>query len=222
MGVVDTAVGVHEGLRIIEGLIRLEIARLRAAGVPVGQDDYRGLYLSDQQIDQLLLTPQPAAEITAQFQRAQSDLKSLAANAADRLGLLARSAGLDSFEIGCLLMCLALEADLRFERLFAYVQDDVTKRRPRVDLALRLLAAPDQIVAARSAFDADASLRRYHLIALRGETNQPTPLLAQYLVIDPRIAAYLLGYDAIDETLRPHAELIASISGCNCLAQRLD
>ena len=119
-------------------------------------------------------------------------------------------------------MCLALEADLRFERLFAYVQDDVTKRRPRVDLALRLLAAPDRIAAARSAFDADASLRRYQLIALRGEANQPTPLLAQYLVIDPRIAAYLLGYDAIDEALRPHAELIASVAGCDCSAQRLD
>ena len=209
MGVVDTAVGIREGLRIVEGLIRLEIARLRAAGVPVGQDDYRGLYLSDQQIDQLLVTPQPATEIAAQFQRAHADLYTLTTRATDRLGLLARSAGLDSFEIGCLLMCLALEADLRFERLFAYVQDDVTKRRPRVDLALRLLSPPDRIAAARSAFDADAPLRRYQLIALRGEANQPTPLLAQYLIIDPRVAAYLLGYDAIDEALRPHAELIA-------------
>jgi len=209
MGVVDTVVGVREGLRVVEGLIRLEIARLRAAGVPVGQDDYRGLYLSDQQIDQLLITPQPTTEIAAQFQRAHVDLNTLTTQANDRLGLLARSAGLNSFEIGCLLLCLALEADLRFERLFAYVQDDVTKRRPRVDLALRLLCPPDRIAAARSAFDADAALRRYQLIALRSEANQPTPLLAQYLVIDPRIAAYLLGYDAIDETLRPHAELFA-------------
>ncbi|MBI5565951.1 MAG: hypothetical protein HY870_13735, partial [Chloroflexi bacterium] len=206
---VDTVVGVREGLRIVEGLIRLEIARLRAAGVPVGQDDYRGLYLSDQQIDQLLVTPQPAIEIATQFQRAHADLHTLTTKATDRLGLLARSAGLNSFEIGCLLLCLALEADLRFERLFAYVQDDVTKRRPRVDLALRLLAPPDRIAAARSAFDADAALRRYHLVAMRGEANQPTPLLAQYLIIDPRVAAYLLGYDAIDEALRPHAELIA-------------
>lgn len=209
------APGVREGLHIVEGLMRLEVARLRAAGVPVGQDDYRGLYLSEQQIDQLLAAPAPddratrLAEIATQLDRARADLKTLALTATDRLGLLARSAGLDPFEVGCLLMCLALEADLRFERLFAYVQDDVTKRRPRVDLALRLLCPPDQIAAARSSFEADAPLRRYHLIALRGEANQPTPLPAQYLVLDARAAAYLLGYDAIDEALRPHAELIA-------------
>ena len=34
-----------------------------------------------------------------------------------------------------LLICLAPELDLRYERLYAYLQDDVTQRRPTVDLA---------------------------------------------------------------------------------------
>lgn len=213
-GVPQSASSVRDGLRIIEWLIRLEVARLRASGIPVGQDDYRGLYLSDDQIDGLLAAPSQVdhAAIDAEFNRARDNLKTLALNAADRLGFLTRSAGLNPFEVGCLLLCLALEADLRFERLFAYVQDDVTKRRPRVDLALRLLADPS--VDARIAFDAAAPLRRYHLISLRNESNQShTPLLAQSMALDARVAGYLLGYNAIDEALLPHAELITSAPG---------
>jgi AAA+ superfamily predicted ATPase len=208
-GAPHSAAGIREGLRLIEELIRLEVARLRASGVPVGQDEYRGLYLSDEQIDQMLVVGPQAdlAAINAEFDRARDRLKSLTIHATDRLGLLARSAGLNPFEVGCLLLCLALEADLRFERLFAYVQDDVTKRRPRVDLAVRLLSDP--LIDARASFAADAPLRRYHLISLRSESNQTSaPLLAQAIVLDARIAGHLLGSNAIDEALLPHAELI--------------
>ncbi|HEY4723091.1 MAG TPA: hypothetical protein VII92_14655, partial [Anaerolineae bacterium] len=85
----------------------------------------------------------------------------------------------------------------------------MTKRRPRVDLAVRLLADPADAEDVRGAFAADAPLRRYYLLSLRNEPNQThTPLLGQYLSIDARIAAFLLDQNAIDEALRPHAELI--------------
>ena len=40
-----------------------------------------------------------------------------------------------------LLIALAPEIDPRYERLYAYLQDDVTRKRPSIDLTLNLLPA---------------------------------------------------------------------------------
>src|SRR5205085_748451 len=56
---------------------------------------------------------------------------------APRLERLRALFGLSDFERDVVLIALAAEIDLKYERLFAYLQDDVTKKRPTVDLALR-------------------------------------------------------------------------------------
>ena len=50
--------------------------------------------------------------------------------------------GLDAFEMDVILLCLAPALDLRYERLYAYLQDDVSRKRPTVNLALDLLCEP--------------------------------------------------------------------------------
>jgi hypothetical protein len=206
--------GVSAGLQLIEALVRLEIARLRASGVPAGQDEYRGLYISDEEVDQLLGASAPPADapppgLDAGFAVARAGLLELSRAAPGRLGDLIRLAGLDAFETGCLLLALAPEADLRFERLFAYVQDDVTKRRPRVELAFRLLEGLAPSAHMRSSLAA-GTLRSLHLVALHGEAGQiAPPLPAQHLVLSARIAGYLLGENSVDEALRPYADLAA-------------
>ena len=207
---------ITQGLGLVERLIRLEIGRLRASGVPAGQDEYRGLYISDEEVDQLLGAPAPnrqadlEAESEAQLAETRLDLEQLAHAVSGPLGSIIRLGALNTFETGCLLLGLALEADTRFERLFAYVQDDVTKRRPRVELALRLLAPAEQRLSARTSLSAPAPLRRLRLITLHGEAGQPyTPLPAHVIALDARVAAYLLGQSVVDEALRSHAELLA-------------
>ena len=224
--------GIATGLSIVERLIRLEISRLRASGVSAGQDEYRGLYISDEEVDQLLGVTGPNQDslaetaLEAQLALTRQQLASLTQNAPGTLGRLIALAGLNSFETGCLLLGLALDADLRFDRLFAYVQDDVTKRRPRVELALRLLAPAGQRLAARAHLVAEAPLRRLHLVTLHNEAGQPyTPLPAQTIALDARIAAFLLGQTALDEALKGQASLLeASETGVSLpdgLAQRL-
>jgi hypothetical protein len=98
-----------------------------------------------------------------------------------------------------------VEADLKCERLFGYLQDDVTKKRPTVDLILRLLCPtlPDQ-VAARSLFSIGATLIRWELITLGDDAGpQQRVLRSRHLKLDERIAASLLGQDAIDSRLAP-------------------
>jgi hypothetical protein len=214
---VDDQAGVSAGLRLIERLLRLEIARLRALGLPAGQDEYRGLYISDEEVDQLLglgprlQGPQAVESYETALSGERAALAQLTHSTSGPLGNLIRLAGLDPFDVGCVLLGLALEADSRMERLFAYVQDDVTKRRPRVEIAIRLLAERDQRETARQAFAAGAPLRRLLLVNLYNEPGQPfTPLPSQTLGLNPRIAGYLLGLSSPDEALRGFAHLHAA------------
>ncbi len=131
-----------------------------------------------------------------------------------RLDKLEKLFALDRFEVDILLVSLAVELDLRYERLYAYLQDDVTKKHPSVDLVLNLLTSTaDGKFAARHYFDADASLFRHHLAQLHSDPSQPLcPELGQYIKIDNRIVHYLLGSDALDDSIVPYAAIPSS---CN-------
>lgn len=185
--------------------MQLELERMRASGIPVGEDEYRGLYVSDAEADRLAAAAptdgDPLAPVRAR-------LEQLTASATGPLGRLVQLAQLEPFDVGVLLLCLASEADLGIERLISYVQDDVSKRRPRVELALRLLAPPGQRRAARDRFHAAQPLRRLRLVTLHDEPGQPsTPLAARYIALDSRIAAHLLGSRELDEHLQVHGRL---------------
>ena len=72
---------------------------------------------------------------------------------------------LDAFERGALLVCLAAHLDLRYERLYGYLQDDVTRKRPSVNLVLNLLCAPGEDRLNRLAYFAEgAPLVNHHLL----------------------------------------------------------
>jgi hypothetical protein len=51
---------------------------------------------------------------------------------------LIRRFKLNEFESGCVILAYVAELDGKYERLFAYLQDDVTKKRPSIPLAVQL------------------------------------------------------------------------------------
>ena len=55
-----------------------------------------------------------------------------------RLRTLARAAALTEQDVEFLVICLLPDLDTRFERLYGYLNDDVTRRRATVGLALEL------------------------------------------------------------------------------------
>ena len=212
----DYAHALIEGGALIRELIRIEVGAMRAAGVAVGEDEYRGLYTSDGEADRLLgLETRPADAAAGSATSAAADVRRRIARLAEcdegRFGRLVRLCSLSPFEAGCVLLCLASEVDLTIERLIAYVQDDVTKRRPRVDLALRLLEEPEAMAAARSSFEPGAPLRVHRLVTLHDEPGQPhTPLVARYIALDSRVAAFLVGQGGMDELLHPFSTLVTA------------
>lgn len=118
--------------------------------------------------------------------------------------------GLEDFDLDALVIALAPELDLRYERLYAYIQDDVTRRRPTVDLTLNLLCrnAADRLERRRH-FLPEAPLLRHGLIELIGDpAHAAPPLLARCLRLDGQILHRLIGQDGLDASLVPFCELV--------------
>jgi hypothetical protein len=137
--------------------------------------------------------------------------ESLAQGIPLRLAELGRMFGLTEFDLDVILLCLAPELDRGYERLYAYLHDDLTRRRPTVGLALNLFC-PDLAskVAARTRLTEAAPLRASGLVDLRDE---PGSLLGSSLRLEPRVAGYLLGDDSADDRLRPYARLVPPAAG---------
>ncbi|MDQ3899071.1 MAG: hypothetical protein M3319_00955, partial [Actinomycetota bacterium] len=124
--------GLGAALLRLDLRLRLAVETQREVMAERARDPFRGLYISEADVDALLAAA-PSIEEAGRF------LDSPAAEVAPRLARLADLFALDALEQEALLICLAPELDLRYERLFGYLQDDVTRRRPTVDLILRLL-----------------------------------------------------------------------------------
>jgi AAA+ superfamily predicted ATPase len=126
------------------------------------------------------------------------------------LAWLAQRYGLSSFDLDVLLIALAPELDLRYERLYAYLQDDVSRRRPSVDLVLNLLCeSADEKASRRSHFSPGAPLVQSGLLHLTPdrEDDQP-PLLSHFMKLDGQVVRFLIAERTLDPRLAPFSELV--------------
>jgi hypothetical protein len=163
---------------------------------------YRGLYITSEDVRRLV-----RREAGAPLLAGADPQTAAAMPVASRFPWLQQTFGLDTIDLDIILIALAPEADLRYERLFAYLQDDVTRKRPTVDLALNLLCASrDAKIVARGRFAPDAPLMRHRLLHLAADSaGPPPPLLAHALRLDDPIVRFLLGQTGLDARLQPIA-----------------
>jgi len=193
-----------------------EVLRFRAMGIAV-EDQFRGLYVSDEQVDAILSRKDgemTAAAISARIEEQRENLTrraeaSISASIDLPLERLVETFSLNAFERLALLACAAVEVDLRFETLYSYAQNDVNRKRPTADLILRMFAeAPADRLFLRSAFSAGGALIRNQLIRTAGDPQrQDQSLLATPLRSDERIIEYLLGRHTLDPRLRGFATI---------------
>jgi ATP-dependent 26S proteasome regulatory subunit len=209
-------------LERLDRLLEWAAAAAQAAyGPEASADPYRGLYVSQDEVARLLAR-RPGAPL-AQADRARPEETppdpadpAGASGASPRLARLGRTFGLSGFDQDLILIALAPELDLRYERLYGYLQDDVTRRRPTVDLALNLLCPSAEAKLSRRAHLApDAPLIRHGLLELVPDPSQVRPpILAHYLKLDDQVVRFLLGLAGPDPRLaafcRPAAPTVAS------------
>jgi len=204
-------------LRRIDLMVRARVEAARHRGHD--EDALRGLYISDADVDGILAEPTGipswAGAATGEDQLALARLQEFIAdrvaatdNCERRLPLCALRSLFDltPTDLDMLLVCAAPELSLNFERLFTYLQDDVSKRRPSVDLVLNLVSSSlVEKLACRARLAPDAPLMRHDLLELCDEpADARTSSLGLQLKLNPRILAFLLGRDDIDARIRPY------------------
>jgi hypothetical protein len=175
----------------LDALLRRMSHAAAQAGREPGADPFRGLYLSEADILHDLQGPRALAP-------PQEPAAPLAAGA--RFAALRDRFGLSQLELDTLLIALAPDIDPRYERIFGYLQDDVTRRRPGVDLLLSLLchSAPEKLCRL-ALFASSGPLRANRLLFLSGDDT--VPLARREIYLDPPIIAFLLGDARLDARL---------------------
>ena len=131
-------------LERIDLLIQAQVNKVRK--INIEDEQFRGLYISELELDALLKQPmgQPRwyqannssdkTEPALKKLNRQIDLRkknSLHQRVELRLDRLQHIFKLDAYEIDVMLICLSIELDLRYEKLYAYLQDDVTKKETK-------------------------------------------------------------------------------------------
>ncbi|NJP68704.1 ATP-binding protein, partial [Streptomyces spiramenti] len=120
---------------------------------------------------------------------------------ADRLGALAARCGLSALDTAILLLALAPEVDRDFEGLYGYLNDDVSRRRATVGLALDLCGAEPHDADARARLHPAGPLASLGLVEIE---DPERPFLGRGLRVPERLVSHLLGDDTPDSTLAPH------------------
>ncbi|CCH32469.1 ATP-binding protein [Actinosynnema sp. NPDC047251] len=191
-------------LAAVEQRVRLAV-ETRLAGDPTPDDPFRGLYLTPEAVRRTLdeqRTPQvPPYD--------DPDLDAIAAAVpapGPRLLVLARDFHLDRLDVEFLLIALAPDVDSRVERLYGYLNDDVTRRRATVGLALDLCGL-HPAGGGRFRLAAGSPLVAGGLVEVR---EPESPALSRVLRVPDRVVGHLLGDDALD---REVADLVRVVAG---------
>jgi len=203
-------------LRRLDMLIEQRTLAFRQSAVTPAQSGPVSAYVSHEEVDRLLKPRGPhaaahhaLANLHTSREQLEKDMQvRVARSAQDGHGLalpqLARIFSLTTFEVETLVICLAPELDRKYDTLYAYLQDDITRKKPSVDLVLDLLCASEaERWKARTSFSAQGPLFRNGLLQCIEDVQSPSGSsdLARFLRIDPRILSYLLDVNHIDASL---------------------
>jgi SpoVK/Ycf46/Vps4 family AAA+-type ATPase len=165
-------------------------------------DPFLGLYLSDEKIDDILRNDRVwvAGDVAADRRAAVEAAADAALGRGDtlRLRALADRFALDELDIGILLAAMAPDIDDRFERYYGYLNDDVTRRRVSVGLALGLAAVDAADTVGRRRFDAGGPLLGGGLVEIE---DPDRPFLTRAVRVPDRVTAHVLGADEPDAAL---------------------
>jgi SpoVK/Ycf46/Vps4 family AAA+-type ATPase len=220
---------VSDEMKHLHLLIHCQVLKQRKRQPTSSLDLFKGLVLSEEQINGILsesaaswnnenlLNSEDPNFLTLHNALRELELKicerraaSLQQNISLSLPSLSHIFGLTRLEEQCLIICLAPELDTNYEKLYAYLQDDITRKKPGVGLVLDLLYPTfQQKMEARAVFDPRAPLRKYRLLHTTDDSPDGlSSFPSRHLRLDDRIVNFILGFRHMDARLVPFAQLI--------------
>ena len=217
----DSLAHLVDELRHLDTLIQRHIATLRPQRLATqGMAASKGVYITHDEVDALLNqedtdAAQPGALASDHLETTIAANITASAQQGIFLSLpyVAQLFSLSPFEVQTLIVCLAPELRRKYDTLYAYLQDDVTRKRPSVDLVLDLFCASEaeRWRARTMVFSDQAPLFRHGILHKGEDPRSPSGSsgLAQFLQLDPRMLHYFLENDALDGRLNGYATLLA-------------
>jgi hypothetical protein len=206
-------------MAIVEARVGILVAARRA--VDANPDDrFRGLYVSDS--DAAMLVRASAAQgaappattlagtappdavpsdggIATAFAAVEADADRAEVDGRQvRLRTVSRAFGLDRLDEELLLIALAPDLDPRYERLYGYLNDDVSRRRASVGLALTLCGVSISSGIGRGRLGMSGPLVAGRLVEIE---DAGRPFLTRLLRARDRVVGFLLGDPTPDARL---------------------
>ena len=175
-------------LQRLDILIHREIVRLRAR-YQLSLDEFRGLYVSDRQVDALVHQPASGSVCVDELTHRSEELRK--ANIGSRPAAwiaLEKEFKLSHFEQDVLTLALAREINLKYETLYAYLHNDVARKKPTVELALRVCSPGN-----RNAFLPESPLFVQGLLTMSADPADG--LLGRELLVPLPVVRHLTGLD---------------------------
>jgi len=217
----------YDELLLIDFLIQYQVVKYKAEhNTP--QDNFKGLYISEAEIQELLLkksstndwvyeiqyTGDDYDEILEIIKTQNSNIRTKIRNSLQK-GILLKFVkiielyNLTEFESNILSVCLAPEFSSKYRKFFGYLQNDVTRKNPGIELILDMYCANfEEKIAARKYFSPQAALFKNNIIqSIDDPREQDKPLIARDLKINSRITNYILSEDFIDDDIALLSEI---------------
>lgn len=141
---------INGALRWLDSLLRDEVRKFRTANaVPI--EEFQGIYISDKSVDSLLATDMADNDTQTKLGDRAIVHRQIGANTAvsELLRIpewqrLVNHLQLSNIDLALLIIAIAPETDLKYETVYAYLQNDISRKLPTRDLVLRLLSGEDE------------------------------------------------------------------------------
>lgn len=216
----DSHEHIHDELLLVDLMINALVIKYKA--LKHSNNIMPGLYITGEEVEALLKKDpgydkwvDVTGEVNEEYEKLVEMIRNLNEQikiklaASQKQGIflkleeLSRIYNLSSLEVQILLLCLAPEFDNKYGTLFAYLQNDVTKKASGVEIILDLLCGTFRKKNwARRFFTAQSSLFVNNLIEFIPTPAEPArPLIARQLKANDRIVNYLLDDDRVDDEL---------------------
>lgn len=145
-------------LRLLDVRLGTAISQLKDSGERQDWNEYSGLYVTKKEVEfalrkdvtksnlsldrsslNELANKESLLEQTVDRKKKERGLKDY--GYVIRLHHISNVLSLSAFERNVIIICLAPEIDSKYERIYAYLQNDVTKKKPSMGLILDLLCS---------------------------------------------------------------------------------
>jgi SpoVK/Ycf46/Vps4 family AAA+-type ATPase len=182
-----------------------------------GKDSqFLGLYISEEEVDSLLAGDNSESTDAPEILKLEEEIEKkkeqcLREGVELRLESFRRLFNLSPLEVDAVLIAMAPELDVKYGKLFAYLQNDVTKKKPTIDLILTLVCkSKEERIDARKHFSNTSSLINNSILHLE---DADAPLIERNVKLDDRILGFLLGSDEMDSKIAAFASLRKPAAG---------